>query len=138
MTNACKAVRRILIVDDEAGIRDALTFGLESDNGYEIFGAEGGDEALRIIEATDIDVVVSDIRMPQGNGLALLRGIRIRNRIKPLVIMMSGYADVTLQDLISMGAETLLEKPFDFDTAKVAIGRACEKIDSLRNKSWNA
>ena len=85
--NAKQGVK-ILVVDDEQGIREFLSFEL-SQQGYEVFTASNGAEALERIRAEKFSLVISDIRMPMLGGLEALEAIK---RMEPdvEVIMMTG------------------------------------------------
>lgn len=84
-------MKKILIVDDEVQILKALSrMFLETD--YEIYTAENGMEALKLIEATDIDMVISDMRMPLLDGYQLLSSIKEKYP-KIIRVILSGYAE---------------------------------------------
>jgi len=68
-------VKTVLIVDDEANFREALAFLLKME-GYKILTAESGHSALKLLKERKVDVVVSDIRMPDGDGIELLRRLK--------------------------------------------------------------
>lgn len=104
---------KLLIVDDEIDIRETLKDYYEQDN-YHVLIASSGNEALKILENEDIDFVLSDIRMPDGDGIYLLSEIK-KNRINsPTVLLMSGFSELKREDAISKGAIDLLSKPLDF------------------------
>ena len=75
--------KRILVVDDEEGIRQTLSFVLE-DEGYEIVTASNGSEALTNLSADSFDVVITDLRMPAPDGMEILRKVK-----GPIVLPMS-------------------------------------------------
>jgi len=80
--------------------------------GYEVFVADNGRSAHLMLEIEPIRVVISDVRMPNGGGLELLREMRDRYAVCPAVILMSGHADLTLEDSLAEGASAILQKPF--------------------------
>jgi len=102
----------ILIVDDEEGIRRVLSQHFEID-GYTIFTASGGNEALEIVKHHKIDFVITDIRMPNGDGETLLEKIREIDPNIPVVVMITGFAELTREEAIRKGALDLLLKPVD-------------------------
>jgi len=112
---AQKSKKRLLIVDDEEGIRESLALAFEIE-GYPVYSACDGAEAWEKIQKNRIDIVISDIRMPNKDGIALLREIQKLEKAKPTVFLMSAYTEFTEQDLKRMGAVTLLRKPIDLDT----------------------
>ena len=85
----------ILIVDDEASIREVLCLSLE--NQYEVKQAENVKQALEILNSAEISVVISDLRMPDEDGLSLLKKIQENHPNMP-VIMMTAYGST--QDAI--------------------------------------
>ena len=102
---------RILIVDDEATIRIFLSATLER-AGHETFLAEDGREAVSVYGATEIDVVITDLQMPEVHGLeliTLLRGLSPR----PAIVAISGTGLAQLDMAQSVGADVTLTKPFD-------------------------
>lgn len=103
---------RLLIVDDEADIRDMLARHFRF-LGLAVSTAENGRVALEILRQEKIDIVISDIMMPEMNGIELLRALRTEY---PMVhsIMITGY--VTLDNALAcmrLGAETLIFKPLE-------------------------
>ena len=103
---------RILIVDDESGIRDSLKDYFELE-GFDVVTAQSGNEALTLISASHFDLVLSDIRMPNGDGRFLLKSIRQLNFSQPVVVLMSGYSDLSLEEAFAEGAADLIPKPFN-------------------------
>lgn len=102
---------RILVVDDEPGIRALLRRILERE-GHEVAEATEGADALRQIERDGFDVVITDMHMPDLDGLQLTRALRnVRNA--PAIIAMSGN-DVAMTFRMAgiLGAQTTLAKPF--------------------------
>ena len=81
--------RKILIVDDEADMRAALTAALKGE-GYALETAENGKAALDLIETTDYDLVISDVKMPKMTGPELLKAIKAQ-KPEQRVIMMTAY-----------------------------------------------
>jgi len=117
---------RILVVDDEKSMRDFLEI-LLTKNGYSVKVASSGTDAIRLIEGSDYDLVISDIRMPEMSGLELLRRIK---SVQPetIVIMITAYAS-TQQAVEAMkeGAYDYLTKPFKVDEIKIILKNALDK-----------
>jgi len=103
----------ILVVDDEDMLREIVTMQIEED-GYKVLQACSGNEAFETIKQTHIDLVISDMRMPDGSGEDLLRSINTLD-IKPKFIMITGYSELSKEDLVALGALDMLAKPIDFD-----------------------
>lgn len=114
----------ILVVDDDAEVREMLSRHFRF-SGYEVHLAENGVEALQILPRHRIQVVVSDVQMPEMDGVELLRQVR-EHFPMVRVIMMTGY--VTLNNVLSCwrrGADTCVFKPFDnLDELESAVERA--------------
>jgi signal transduction histidine kinase len=119
----------ILIVDDEEIIRDLCARALKD---YRIVHAENGQEALKVLERQDVDLVLADIMMPIMNGLDLLLQVKERDPSQ-LVIVMTGYADkdIILRAL-KANADDFIQKPINLLQLKTAIGKALEKKDLRR------
>jgi CheY-like chemotaxis protein len=92
--------------------------------------AGGGHEALALIEKRPFDLVLSDISMPKGDGMALLAAIRARGGPRPRVMLMTGFAEVTVESAIEAGAVALVTKPFSL----AAVAEQIERCLPLRAK----
>lgn len=84
-------MKRILFVDDEKQILRALKRLFVSSD-YEVHFAESGEKALQLIESNDFDLLVTDIRMPEMDGLELLRQVKSESPLT-LRVALSGYTD---------------------------------------------
>lgn len=104
---------KILVVDDEPDLRDVISSRFELE-GCEVTLAENGQSAIDAMKANRFDAVITDVRMPGGNGIELLDAIKI-NGDQAAVILISGFTDLALQDALDRGAKALLIKPFDLD-----------------------
>jgi two-component system nitrogen regulation response regulator NtrX len=117
---------RILVIDDEAAIRDSLRMILEYE-GYEFFGAPTGQEGLGIIERENPDLVFLDIKMPGMDGLEVLQRIKTVNETVP-VVMISGHATVTTAvEATKLGAFDFIEKPLASERVLVTIRNALDR-----------
>jgi signal transduction histidine kinase/FixJ family two-component response regulator len=118
---------KILIVDDEEDIREVLEISL-SDLGYEVYTAENGEEALRIIEEVNPPIVLTDIRMPIMDGIELLRKIKQENA-EIEVIMITGHGDMDLAiKSLKYEATDFVTKPIKDEVLEIALKRAKERI----------
>jgi PAS domain S-box-containing protein len=122
---------RVLVVDDEEFILETTREALR-DVGYRVLTATGGEEALRTIEEADgaVDVVVTDLRMPDMNGFDLIRTLRARNPSLPIVAA-SGVADGRTDEALDAGAHTFLAKPFSAETLQSALHEALHAPDEV-------
>ncbi|OGB94190.1 MAG: Fis family transcriptional regulator [candidate division NC10 bacterium RBG_16_65_8] len=119
-------VSRILVVDDEAAMRDLLRIVLEKE-GHEVLTANDGVTGLSLATGRDPDLVISDIKMPSLDGVGLLAGLRQQGRGMP-VIMITAYADSeSAIQAMKQGAYDYLTKPFKMDEIKLVIRRALEE-----------
>ncbi|HVT15143.1 MAG TPA: sigma-54 dependent transcriptional regulator [Thermoanaerobaculia bacterium] len=115
----------VLIVDDEASIRDSLRMILEYE-GYRVEEAPGGSHALARVGERIPDAVLLDIKMPEMDGIELLRAFRERGYDMP-VLMISGHADVaTAVEATRLGAYDFFEKPLQRERVLVSLRNAIE------------
>lgn len=118
--------KRFLIVDDEPDIREILADELRFE-GAEVVEAQNGKTAeeilLRAPADKKFDVVITDIRMPGGDGLSLARAIQEMPAPKPVVFLVTGFADVPPAEAYDIGAEGYFTKPFPLELLKQEIRR---------------
>ena len=108
---------RILVADDERSMRELLAIVLRRE-GYDVLLAENGREAIALIEKEPINLLISDIKMPDVSGVDVLRAAkRIDQDI--LGIMITAFASTeTAVEAMRLGACDYLSKPFDIDLLK--------------------
>lgn len=105
------AIKNVLVVDDEAGIRELLSEIL-FDEGYGVQLAENAEQARQLLESHRPDLVLLDIWMPDTDGLTLLKEWVAQGRLTMPVIMMSGHGTIeTALEATRIGAADFLEKP---------------------------
>ena len=120
------ALRRILIADDEEPIRHVLTV-LLAEQGYFVRSVKDAEEALRELAARDYDALVTDVRMPGMDGLALLCAVQ-QQAPETTVIVMSAYGSHDLAiDAMKAGAYDYLGKPFRPDEVLLVLRKAEER-----------
>jgi DNA-binding NtrC family response regulator len=119
----------ILVVDDELELRELLAQVLESE-GFRVSQAPGGRIALEILKQEKVDLVISDLRMPDGGGVELLKTIKSINSQLPLVIMITGFSDMPESQIIKLGAHAMLLKPFDTDVFSAVVRDAVKLVKS--------
>jgi DNA-binding NtrC family response regulator len=106
---------KILVVDDEAPIREMLQRGLVQRGGFSVEVAQNGIEAIEKIEKDVFDLVLTDLKMPEMDGLELLKTVK-GTRPEIMVIMMTAYGSVeTAVEAMKMGADDYITKPIDFN-----------------------
>lgn len=118
----------ILIVDDEPNIRDGISQHFLLD-GHQTFTAKSGSDAIEIVKKHQIDFVITDIQMPDGDGEWLLEEIRRIDPNIPIVVLISGFTNLTKEQAISKGALDLLVKPIDMERLESYI-RDCVESNS--------
>jgi len=121
---------RILVVDDNPAMADTLADILEV-KGFSVHAAASGAEALKILREQPVDILLTDVKMPEMNGLELYRETR---KLYPrlITIFMTAYAaDELIQQGMAEGVKTVLTKPVDinfllllFSAGKRIINRA--------------
>ena len=118
---------RILIVDDEPGIRESLS-GILDDEGYEAESVESGEACLDALQARRFALVLLDIWLPGIDGIATLERIQAMDEVKrPEVVVISGHGNVeTAVKATKLGAFDFLEKPLGYDKVAVTVKNALE------------
>jgi two-component system NtrC family response regulator len=121
----------ILVVDDEPNYLIVLS-ELLKEEGYETMTAQRGEEGLKIVEETDLDLVLTDMRMPGMGGLELLKAVKSYNKDLP-VIMITAFGEVE-KAVVAMkaGAYNYLAKPFNNEELLLNIRKAIEHYSLLR------
>ncbi len=113
---------RILVVDDEHAVMQSLVVWLKK-SGYMVNGAASGPEALKLFEASPFDLVFLDMKMPEMDGLDVLRAVK-ESYPKTLVVMMTAYGSIeTAVEAMKNGASDYLMKPLDPDLLEPLIVR---------------
>ncbi len=125
---------QILVVDDVDSIRSFITINLECE-GYEVFQAARGQEALKLIESIFFNLVILDIMLPDIDGLQILKFIR---KVSPetMVIMVTGYASLDSSiTAMKEGAFSYIIKPFELSELLITMRKALDKQRlSMENK----
>ena len=125
----------ILLVDDDSSVRRVMQMQL-SEAGYQVQLAATGGEALRILADSAPKLVITDLRMPDLDGIELLRRIS-EDEIHTTVIMITAFGSIeTAVQAMRLGAYDYVTKPIDYDALLAAVHRAMERqnlIDEVRN-----
>ena len=116
-------VEKILIVDDELNMRLVLK-ALLNKEGYDVVTAADGFEALKILKGGDVEVVVTDMKMPKLDGMGLLERVIREYPSMPVIIITAHGTIATAVDALKKGAFDYITKPFDQDELKSVIHKA--------------
>ena len=117
-------MQRILIVEDSETMRSLLTSSLEElDVPVKITEAASGFDALRLLPREDFDLVVTDINMPDINGLELVSFVRSNERFRstPVVIVSTERSERDRDKGLELGADAYLVKPFEPETLRQVV-----------------
>ena len=121
---------RVLVVDDEADVRKAVTLGLTK-SGYEVIEAEDGKKAVEVMSSGDnplaVDLIICDIRMPKVNGVEAISYFRKQYPSRPIIVL-TGFPDVQLAtSLMKQGVADYLIKPVERDKLAAAVDSAMKQ-----------
>ena len=121
----------ILVVDDSASTVEVLRRNLEAEQ-YRVFTASSAAEAVRLLEQTEVDLVITDLKMPKVSGLDLVRHVR-ENYKNTEVMMITGYASIGgAVDALKTGAAEYLAKPFTDEELLTGVEKVLEKLRAHR------
>ena len=121
----------ILVVDDAPQTLEVIRRNLKS-KGYQVFTASNAQEAIKIIESAPVDLVITDLKMPEVSGIDLIRHIR-ENYRDTEVMMITGYPSIeSAVEAVKTGAEEYLTKPFTDEELFSAVERTLDKLHIRR------
>lgn len=112
-------IKKVLVVDDEELICD-LCKSLFEDEGIEVKTAFSGKDAIEIVKGEEFDFILSDIRMPKGDGVQFKKELNELGNQTPFLFM-TGFSDLTHDQAKELGALGILKKPFDFEELEEVI-----------------
>ena len=123
----------ILLVEDEEDVRETLRAQLQ-DEGYDVIEAKSGSEALALAEKSPFDVLLTDVMIPDFNGIELVQKVGYLESC-PVTIVMTGYGSVEMAvKAIKAGAFDFLQKPFSVDVLSATVGSAL-RVKMLRDEN---
>ncbi|MFQ6093087.1 MAG: sigma-54-dependent transcriptional regulator [bacterium] len=134
MSDSMSDRKKVLIVDDEQSVREVLSETLKSE-GFLCTASKSGDEALQVLKRDRFHLVITDLKMPGKDGIALLREIK---EYDPdiCVILLTGHGTVeTAVEAMKMGAYDYITKPQDFQRIRVLTERALEYVSLKKQLS---
>jgi len=115
--------KRVLVVDDSETMRSLLVTALEEIEGIETVQASNGFEALKALPMYSFDLVMTDINMPEINGLEIVHFIKSNQAYRkiPLIIVSTESGEADIQKGLALGAQKYVTKPFDPEHVKKAV-----------------
>lgn len=120
----------ILLVEDEPFLREIMAEWLQRSAG-KVCTAGDGAEALNVLAANQIDLLISDVRMPKMDGIGLLKELQDTVGCRTRVLFITGFSDIPLRDAYAMGAEAVLEKPIKREELLELAKRSLAAADEL-------
>ena len=136
----------ILVVDDEPKMRRVLEIMLQK-LGHRVFTAANGHEAVDIIQGNTVDLMITDLRMTEMDGIALLTHLRANDFDMPVIVVTAHGTIETAIDAMKQGACDYILRPFDLATVELAVKRALGSLEVARqntflrqevNRGWDA
>ena len=121
-----RAVARILVADDEPSMRELLSIVLRRE-GYEVLLAASGAEAVRVLERRHVDLLISDLRMPDMSGVDVLRAGKQADPELSAIVVTAYASTETAVEAMRLGACDYLTKPFDVDELKILVRNTLER-----------
>ena len=122
--------KRILLIDDEVGIRTSLKMVLEP--AYEVLSANDGEEGLTLFRNSSPDLILLDILLPGIDGLSVLQTIRSEDARISVIMLTASTTVKTAVDAMKMGAVDYITKPFDVEELRLNVARALENTELKR------
>ena len=123
---------QILVVEDDASLRKLMSAALKQ-HGYVTFLANDGLEALDVLEKTNIDLIISDIMMPNMDGYEATRRIRslpdFKKAVTPIIAMTANVFKEDREKCLAAGMNAHLSKPLDAETMKRTISEQLKKLN---------
>lgn len=120
--------RTILIADDEAPIRKSLR-DVFLDEGFTVLEAKDGKDAVSLAQASELDIIILDIKMPKMDGLTALTEIKTISPDAPVIVFTAHGTSERAIEAMKLGAYDYIEKPFDLDDFLLVVKRAIEYAD---------
>jgi len=120
-------IEKILIVDDNKDVRETLFAQFELDAEVECFIASDGAEALKVLEEFDVHMVITDLNMPNLNGLEFCKEVREKNKDVGLVVICGDIKTRDCLELLKLGIQNIYLKPMNLDDVYSEIKLMLEK-----------
>ena len=128
-------LKPILVVDDEKSMRDFLSIFLKQE-GYKVKCASSGRDAFELLEKKEFDLVITDIKMPDINGVDVLKKVKSLNLNTPVIMITAFASNETAMEALNQGVYDYISKPFNVDEMKIIVKRALEKKKLLDENAY--
>ncbi len=125
--------KTLLFAEDEPELLDIYSQWFER-RGYNVLCATNGKDALSLCESNKVDLVISDVRMAEGDGIELARRLKDMSEHSPLIVFLTGFADVSTEETYDLGVCCILNKPID----RAEMVRAVERFLQAPRQLWAA
>jgi two-component system response regulator PilR (NtrC family) len=119
-------VKKILVIDDEASMREMLGIMLRKE-GYSVEIAANRSTAAAVLDRGPVSMVITDVKLPDGDGIEILRHVKAASPETAVVVMTAYGTTETAVAALKLGAQDYLVKPFDVDELKIVVRNALEK-----------
>ncbi len=119
-------MKSIMVVDDEKSMRDFLNIFLKQE-GYHVICVPSGKNALELLEKEELDLVITDIKMPDVSGVDVLKKVNALNLNTPVIMITAFSSNETALEALNQGVYDYISKPFNVDEMRIIIRRALEK-----------
>jgi len=119
-------MKKILVVDDEPSMREMLGIMLRRE-GYEIVSAENRAVAAAVLAKGPVDMVITDVKLPDGDGIEILRHVKAASPGTVVIVMTAFGTTQTAVAAMKLGAHDYLTKPFDVEELKIVVRGALDK-----------
>jgi len=118
--------KKILIVEDSASMRSLIASTIEEMSGFELVEASNGFEALKALPSQHFDMIITDLNMPDINGLEIIKFVKEHPAYKsiPLVIVTTQVGEEDRKKGLALGASDYVTKPFEPDDLKKVVRRS--------------
>jgi two-component system, chemotaxis family, chemotaxis protein CheY len=119
-------MKRILVIDDSPYSRQLVVASLSKTGEYELDGVASGVEAIKLLSTTKFDLIITDVNMPDINGLELVRFVKCNERLNqiPIIIISTDASTEDQERVLSLGATAYLIKPFTTEQLRQSIDQA--------------
>ncbi|EDX84645.1 hypothetical protein S7335_2342 [Synechococcus sp. PCC 7335] len=117
--------KRVLVVDDDEGIREVIQLSLESKTDWTVWTAASGKEGISIAQSKPLDLILIDVVMPEEDGIAVYKKLQDRESTRTIpVLLLTGNTDVSDQkEFMALGVDGIITKPFKYEVLAQTIAQ---------------